>query len=73
MKFFYKIAVLAQIGIAFFERDKNKMAYMLYLWKNLLAHEVQGGRPSMRPAGVSKPKETKSHAGDTEYSLFLER
>lgn len=73
MKILYGIAILAQLAIAFLFRNEGKTAYMLYLWNNLSGDDVQAGRRSMRPAGVSKHKETKSHAGDPEYSFFLER
>jgi len=73
MKIFYGLAILTQLVMAFLFRNEGKIAYMLYLWNDLSGHKVQAGRPSIRPAGVSKHKETKSHAGDSEYSLFLER
>jgi hypothetical protein len=72
MKILYAIAILAQLAMALLLRNEIKIAYMFYLWNNLLGDEVQAGRRFIRPAEVSKPKEIKSHAGDSEYPIFLE-
>ena len=73
MKLFYGIAILTQLVVGFLFQNENRTAYLLYLWKDLSEGEVQAGRRSIRPAGVSKHRETKTHTGDPEYSLFLER
>jgi hypothetical protein len=73
MKFFYAIAILVQLGLAFLERDKNRTAYLLFLWNNLSGQGVQGREHPTKPLRESKYSETKSHASDSEYSLLLER
>jgi hypothetical protein len=39
MKFYYAIAVLLQLLLAFLTDNTNKASYMLYLWKGLLDSE----------------------------------
>ena len=74
MKFLYAIAILAQLAIAFLFRDENRVAYLLYLWNNLSGSVIHVGRHQIKPARVSKYKETKSNTSiDTENSFFLER
>jgi hypothetical protein len=39
LKFYYAIAILFQLLLAFLTGDKNKASYMLHLWKNLFGSE----------------------------------
>ena len=72
MKFFYAIAILAQLAIAFLFRNESKAAYLLYLWNEFSGRRGQVGRPHIKSTRVSKYKETKSAASEHEYSFFVE-
>ena len=72
MKFFYAIAILAQLALAFLFRNESKAAYILYLWKDLSGWRGQVGRHHIKSTRVSKCKETKSASSEHEYSFFVE-
>ena len=73
MKFFYALLVLLQLLLALFRRDKNRVAYLMYLWSN----QVVSSKPSGSSNNLSRPnsnyKETKSEMTNSEYSLLTER
>ena len=72
MKFFYAIAILAQLAMAFLFRNESKAAYLLYLWNDLSGRRGQVARPHIKSTRVSKYKETRSASSENEYSFFLE-
>ena len=73
MKLYYAILLLVQLFLALLSNDKNKTAYLLYLWKSFFRHETQTGTHHINSKKISKYKETKAEADSNEYSLLLER
>ncbi len=73
MKFYFAIAILIQLILAFISRDRNKVSYMLYLWESLFDHEIyreknRNSSDSVSNSGKSKPKTIGG-----KYSFLLER
>jgi hypothetical protein len=72
MKFYYTIAINAQLALAIFFGNESKAAYLLYLWSELSREEVPARRRPTQFAKVSKYTDARSNVSETEYSLFLE-
>ena len=76
MKIFYALFVLFQWLPALLVRDKNRIAYLKYLWSK---HVVRGtpargsNHFSRADSDFSNYKETKAEATTSEYSLLTER
>lgn len=72
MKFYYTIAIIAQLAIAILFRNESKAAYLLYLWSELSREGVPARRRPIQVAKVPKYKDARSSVSEKEYSLFLE-
>lgn len=73
MKIFYVFLVLFQLSLAMLRRDRNQVAYLMYIWSD----QVVTSKPTNRSNDVSKAssdyKETRSENTNNEYPLLMER
>ena len=73
MKIFYAFFVLFQLLLALLRRDRNQVAYLMYIWSS----QVVNGKPISRSNDVagasSKYRETKSEIANGEHPLLVER
>jgi len=63
MKIFYALLVLIQLLPALFLHDRNRIAYLMYLWSNYGVDGTPSGSPnnlSEADSNSSNYKETKS-------------
>ena len=72
MKFYFTVSVLAQLLLAFFLGDKNKVSYMLYLWGSLFDQSVfcTKGKNSV---STFRDRKSKPKTIGNKYSILLER
>lgn len=73
MKFFYAISIFAQLLLAVLSCNKNKISYMLYLWKNLFDHDGFSEHNNAKSDSTSYPEKSKSETIGDRYSFLLER
>jgi hypothetical protein len=73
MKFFYAISILVQLLLAVLSWNRNKMSYMLYLWKSLFDHDVFSEHNNANSDSTSYPEKSKSETISDRYSFLLER
>ena len=72
MKIFYAILILFDFVSALVLHDKNRIAYLSYLWSNHFGNESSDTRKKTIMI-ESNYKETQSEVTNNEYSLLLER
>lgn len=73
MKFFYASFILVQFLLALLARDKNRIAYLMYLWSSqIMENESSKTDKKQNSTSDSHYRETKSEASNYEYSLLLE-
>ena len=73
MKFYFTIAVLVQLVLAFFSNDKNKFSYMLYLWGSLFDCVIFSAKNNKSSDSVSNSGKSKSKLIGGKYFFLLER
>lgn len=73
MKFFYAIAILIQLLLAFLSGNKNKTSYMLNLWKGLFDYGIVTAKSKPTSESTLLSRESKLETGNDEYSFLLER
>jgi hypothetical protein len=73
MKFFYAISILVQLLLAVLSRNRNKISYMLYLWKSLFDHAIFSAHNNTNSDSTSYPEKSKSEIVGDRYSFLLER
>jgi hypothetical protein len=73
MKFYFTIAVLVQLVLAFISSDKNKVSYMLYLWGSLFEQSIVNAKNNKSSDSVSSTGKTKTEIFGDKYSYLLER
>ena len=73
MKGIYASFILLQLLAAFLKRDKNRIAYLRYLWSSHFKHGAIAGGGKSRTGSISIARETKSGDVNHEYPLLLER
>ena len=73
MKFYFTLAILVQLALAFFSSDKNKVSYMLYLWGSLFDCEIFSAKNNKSSDSVSNSGKSKSKPIGGKYSFLLER
>jgi hypothetical protein len=73
MKFYYAISILVQLLLAVLSWNRNKISYMLYLWKSLFDHDVFSEYNNTNPDSTSCPEKSKPETIGDRYSFLLER
>lgn len=73
MKGIYAIFILLQLLTTFLQRDKNRIAYLKYLWSRHFEHSATAGGGVSRTGSITISRETKPDDVNHEYPLFLER
>ena len=72
MKFYYRIAILAQLAVAILFQSESRAAYLLYLWSQLSIDGVHARKRPIHFEKVPKYTDARSRISETEYSLFRE-
>ena len=73
MKFYYAIAILVQMLLAFLSGDRNKMSYMLYLWGNLLGCVITDGKKNKNSDSDPRIRKSNPEIGNDKYYFIIER
>ncbi len=73
MKGIYASFILLQLLVAFLQRDKNRIAYLKYLWSSHFEHSATVGGGVSRTGSIMISRETKPDDVNHEYLLLLER
>ena len=73
MKGIYAVFILLQLLAAFLQRDKNRIAYLRYLWSSHFEHGATAGGGVFRAGSITIAQETKPDDANHEYPLLLER
>jgi hypothetical protein len=73
MKGIYAILILFQLLAAFLQRDKNRVAYLRYLWSTNFEHSTTVGGCVSHTGSITMSRETKPDDVNREYPLLLER
>lgn len=73
MKFYYAIAILVQLLLAFLSGNRNRTSYMLHLWRSLFDCGILDVKNNTNSDSVSRFRKSKSETNPDEYSFLLER
>jgi len=73
MKFFYAISILIQLLLAVLSWNRNKMSYLLYLWKSLFDHDIFSKHNNTNSDSISRSEKSKPETIGDRYSFLLER
>jgi hypothetical protein len=73
MKGIHTILILFQLLAAFLQRDKNRVAYLMYLWSTNFEHSTTTGGGVSHTSSTTMSRETKPDEVNREYPLLLER
>lgn len=73
MKGIYASFILLQLLAAFLQRDKNRIAYLKYLWSSHFEHSATAGGGVSCTGSIMISRETKPDDVNHEYPLLLER
>lgn len=73
MKGIFAAFILLQLLAAFLQRDKNRIAYLRYLWSSHFEHSAATGGGVSRTGSITIARETKPDDVNHEYPLLLER
>ena len=73
MKGIHATLILFQLLAAFLYRDRNRIAYLMYLWSSHFEHSATTRGGVSRTGSILMSRETKIDAVNREYPLLLER
>jgi hypothetical protein len=73
MKIYFAISILVQLLLAFLSSNKNKVAYMIYLWRNLFDYGVVDVKNNSSSDSASLYRKSKPESDPDKYSFLLER
>ena len=73
MKFYYAMAILVQLLAASLSGNKNKAAYMRYLWGNLLECRIKTAKNNVNSVSDFDSRKSKSETNIDKYTFLLER
>jgi hypothetical protein len=73
MKFFYAIAILVQLVLAFLSGNRNKTSYILHLLGSLLDCGIVSVENKKNSDLVIRFRKSKAETGSDKYSFLLER
>jgi hypothetical protein len=74
MKIFYAFFLMLQLFLASLARDKNRFAYLRYLWTSHIMGAVALSGSAHENSGADfNCRETKPEGTNSEYTLLLEQ
>lgn len=73
MKGIHATLILFRLLAAFLHCDRNRIAYLRYLWSSHFEHSAAAGGGVSRTGSILMSRETKPDDVNREYPLLLER